>query len=452
MASGFGVAFAGALQASLSVLLTIGVGVVSAQFGLVSTQAAEDISHLCVQILLPCLLIENLGQNLEVDTIIDYVPLVIWAALYTIISIAIGRVLTIVFKLPAWATPALAFNNTESMPLLLLQALGTTGTLATLTGAGQESAAIERARSYFLAASVITNTITFGEGPEILKTSAGHSGVGKAWRWLAGRLSTEGDAENASGDEGENEDDDEDENADQNGSSDQGDADEQTSLLPHQVRRGGRKAKQAVLPVLERWHAALPGPVQYVVSGMGMLINAPFIGALIGIIIGLTPPLKKLFFADMSEGGYFNAWLTTCIKNVGELFVSLQVVVVGVKLSLSLRKWKEGDEAGSVSTQTFLLVSLVRFIVWPAISIPLIWVLAAKTDILPNDPILWWTLMIPPTGPPAMKNLALADVCGASQKVRMSIARFLTMSYMITPLISLSVVGALVAAKNAKEE
>lgn len=76
MASGAGVAFAGALQASLSVLLTIGVGVVSAQYGLMSIQAAEDMSHLCVQVLLPCLLVVNLGENLDLETAKDYVPLI----------------------------------------------------------------------------------------------------------------------------------------------------------------------------------------------------------------------------------------------------------------------------------------------------------------------------------------------------------------------------------------
>lgn len=76
MSSGAGVAFAGALQASLSVLLTITVGVVSAQYGLFSIEAAEDVSRISVQVFLPCLLIENLGRNLSRDTAEDYVPLI----------------------------------------------------------------------------------------------------------------------------------------------------------------------------------------------------------------------------------------------------------------------------------------------------------------------------------------------------------------------------------------
>ncbi|KXJ95554.1 auxin efflux carrier [Microdochium bolleyi] len=456
MASGAAIAFAGALQASLSVLLTISVGVVSAQYGLVSTEAAEDLSHLCVQVLLPCLLVVNLGENLDLDTAIDYVPLVIWAAVYTILSVALGHLLTIIFKLPRYATAACAFNNTESLPLLLLQALGTTGVLAELVGPGEESAAIERARSYFLAASVITNTITFGKGPEILQSSADDSIVGKAWRWLAGDsdLKEDGDGEEGARDNGDEEDGNIDNDAEGNNqqNSNGGESpDEYTSLLPRHIRHGGRKVKKTVVPTLKRWHAALPGSLQYFITGIGAFLNAPFIGAMVGVVIGLTPPLQNLFFADMNEGGYFNAWLTTCLRNVGELFVALQVVTVGVKLSLSLRKWKDGDDAGSVPMKTFIIVFLVRFVLWPAISIPLIWVLVTKTSVIPNDPILWWVMMILPSGPPAMKLLALADVSGVSQKIRMSIARFLTLSYIVTPVLSIAVVGALEASKAARQ-
>ncbi|KAI1466827.1 uncharacterized protein F4812DRAFT_67971 [Daldinia caldariorum] len=111
---------------------------------------------------------------------------------------------------------------------------------------------------------------------------------------------------------------------------------------------------------------------------------------------------------------------------------------------------KEGEEAGTMPLGTVLSITFVRFILWPAISIPLIWALAAYTDILPNDPMLWWALMMMPIGPTAMKVLALADISGADQKIRMSVAKFLTLSYIITPIVSFAVVGALEAAKAAK--
>lgn len=39
--------------------------------------------------------------------------------------------------------------------------------------------------------------------------------------------------------------------------------------------------------------------------------------------------------------------------------------------------------------------------------------------------MLWFTMMLMPTGPPALKLTALADVNGSSEDVKMSIAKFL---------------------------
>lgn len=76
MSSEILVSFLGAVQASLSVLLTISFGVAAAQFGLVTTQAAEEISRLCVKVLLPCLMITKLGSELHLDTAVNYVPII----------------------------------------------------------------------------------------------------------------------------------------------------------------------------------------------------------------------------------------------------------------------------------------------------------------------------------------------------------------------------------------
>ena len=63
-----------------------------------------------------------------------------------------------------------------------------------------------------------------------------------------------------------------------------------------------------------------------------------------------------------------------------------------------------------------------------SISIAVIYLLASRTSWLSNDPILWFTMMFMPTGPPAMKLTALADVNGSNQEEKLSIAKFLTVS------------------------
>ena len=72
-----------------------------------------------------------------------------------------------------------------------------------------------------------------------------------------------------------------------------------------------------------------------------------------------------------------------------------------------------------------------------SISIPVIWALASKTSVLGNDPMLWFCLMLMPTGPPAIKLTALADVNGSSEHEKMSIAKFLTVSYFRTMAASI---------------
>jgi nitrate reductase NapE component len=60
--------------------------------------------------------------------------------------------------------------------------------------------------------------------------------------------------------------------------------------------------------------------------------------------------------------------------------------------------------------------------------------------------------MLMPTGPPAMILVALSDVNGSPEKQKMAIAKFLTVSYAITPLICFAVVGSLKASEAALQK
>jgi hypothetical protein len=87
--------------------------------------------------------------------------------------------------------------------------------------------------------------------------------------------------------------------------------------------------------------------------------------AIIGATIGLAPPLHSAFFNEPSEGGICMAWLTASVKNVGDLFAALQLVVVGVKLSCSLLKMKKGEASGSVKLIPVFSIFFIRFLLWP---------------------------------------------------------------------------------------
>lgn len=78
-----------------------------------------------------------------------------------------------------------------------------------------------------------------------------------------------------------------------------------------------------------------------------------------------------------------------------------------------------------------------------SISIGVIYLVASRTNWLADDPVLWFVLMLLPTGPTAMKLAALADLGDAPESGKLSIAKFLTISYGTSPLIAFAVVGSL---------
>ena len=141
--------------------------------------------------------------------------------------------------------------------------------------------------------------------------------------------------------------------------------DEETSLLPQRlVRSTNRATRRGYKKGHARWEK-FPPWAQETLDVVWQFANAPLLGALVGAIIGLTPFLHRLFFNEFNEGGYANAWLKTSIKNIGDLFASLQIIVVGVKLSQSMRKMKRGEESGPFSWTSFIFITFVRFVLWP---------------------------------------------------------------------------------------
>ena len=440
MSSGIVQPLLGGIQATVSVIITIGFGVAFSQFGLLDADAASKISKTSVKVLLPCLLINNLGKQLKPETAYEYVPIIIWAIIYNVLSIILGRVLCRIFNLPRWTIPSIAFNNTTSLPLLLIESLQTTGILTPLVGNGEETSdAVTRARTYFLVSAVVSHALTFGLGGSELKgddeDAPDDNKKQNGYDNGAPRQRYRDDPEAQDDDENEDEDD--------------SDSAPDTSLLPHAVNHHVHRVNKKTNTAVNRFMEKLPGFLQRAILAVYEFMTPPLVGALIGGVIGFAPPLHTLFFADSNEGGYFNAWLTQSIKNIGQLFVTLQVVVVGVKLAQALRKEKRGENTGTLNWLPVTIVVVVRYFIWPAISIALIYAIAAKTSWLPENPMLWFVMMLMPAGPSAMKVMVLADVADAEQKDKMVIAKFLAIIYAVSPLMTLSVIGGLQACNAA---
>ncbi|KAF2430899.1 hypothetical protein EJ08DRAFT_687610 [Tothia fuscella] len=430
--NGFLSSFSGAVQASVSVLLTIFVGVLLSQLNFLNESSAKEISATCVKVFLPALLFEKLGSNLHFDTALRYVPVLVWSVTYNVTSIIIGIVATRVFKLPTWVTPAIALNNTTSLPLLLFQALEATGMLSGMLMGSSDSIsdAVKRAEPYFLVNAVVSDCLTFAVGPKLLNGLMGNSPASS-----------------------EDKDLEEEQHGTESGERANEEPHERTSLLPNYVHENRTALQNGAYAKGKHHFDSLPDWLRETLDFAFQFMNAPTIGAVIGALVGLIPALHKAFSADSGEGGVMNAWFTECIKDIGQLFAAVQIIVVGVELSATMRRMKRGESNGAVPWRSIAFITLVRFIIFPLMSIPLFWAFATKTDVLGNDPILWFSIMLMAAGPPAMILLPLADVNGSSEHDKMRIAKFLTqIQYAITPLMSLSVVGSLKATQAAMKK
>ncbi|KAI4204104.1 MAG: hypothetical protein LQ346_001680 [Caloplaca aetnensis] len=263
--------------------------------------------------------------------------------------------------------------------------LQSTGILKTLLMSDTDTPddALNRAKSYFLVCAIVSNSLTFSLGPRLLDHEEAPDPdqyEGKNQPQIEDRsVTAEQDPHEGQANGHVNE-----------------EATENTSLLPEYVVRRGEEVQE----ISNRhgkhvWHQLSPR-TRSLLDLLYAFLNAPLIGAIIGATIGLAPPLHQAFFNEPQQGGFFKAWLTSCIENVGSLFAALQVVVVGVKLSKCLRKMKR-----------------------------VIYLLTVRTNALPYDPILFFCMMLMPAGPPAMAISSLAETNDSSEEDKMAISKFL---------------------------
>ncbi|OJJ98524.1 hypothetical protein ASPACDRAFT_1857777 [Aspergillus aculeatus ATCC 16872] len=410
-----GTSFLGAFQACVSVLLTLAYGVIARYAGLVSEISIKDVSGLGIKLFFPALMVVSLGSNLHLSSILNYLPILVWSTIVVFVSLVIGKLGERVLRLPAWVTAACAFNNTTALPLLLIQSLESTGSLKRLLKEGDSvSDAVDRSQSYLLICAVVSNLLTYVVGPKLLQQA-------------------DADSDDAEGGEGGEED----------------GADEQSPLLPASVRRTGAqirgKSRAACAPLLR----LLPDKLkEEALSFDSPTVLNMLLGLFLGGLLGLTPPLHRAFFNKNEDGGIFNAWLVLSIKNIGKLFTTLQLFIVGGKLGVSFQNIQRSAKSGHVPWRAVVFVFLVRFVLWPAISISLVYVFAAKTSLLGDDPILWFSMMLMPTGPPSLVISGLAELANVSEEEKLTVVKALTSQYLLSPFTSFTVAGALHASEK----
>ncbi|KAJ5979411.1 hypothetical protein N7501_002753 [Penicillium viridicatum] len=412
--------FLGALQACVAVLLTMCYGFAARRLNLIHETTINDMLGLGVKLLLPALLIVHLGEQLHLGTVMNYIPVIIWSVLYTTASIGLGHLLSRLLGLPQWVTPTCSFNNTTSLPLLLLHSLQSVGSLKLILRHGETtSAAIDRAQSYFLVCGVISKTIAYIVGPKMLQDRGDSLDIPEERHRTASMLA-------------------EDEQLT-----------EETSLLPQRAQEA-RTSAGNLIRRSTHWLGSLFA--RRVKQELLAPFESPFadvaiLCTIVGTVLGLVPSLHRAFFFDEEDGGIFNAWLTASIRNIGGLFTTLQIFMVGCKLGITFERMVAEGHSGRIPVKAITTIFVVRLVVWPALSVSLIYGLAKRTQLLGDDPILWFSMMLMPAGPPALVISGLAELAQASEMEKMVIAQTLTIMYALSPFVCFSITGALKASE-----
>ncbi|KII84138.1 hypothetical protein PLICRDRAFT_95497 [Plicaturopsis crispa FD-325 SS-3] len=407
----FLVSFFGALQAAISVELTLFYGYAAARLGLVDETTSHKLSGLCTRVFLPCLIVVQCGPELTVTDIKELWVLFVWSFLSISLAFLIGWAGRYFLKLPGWAVAACAINNANAMPLLLLQSLSSTSALDSLAGwkPGETSEhAIARAKTYVLLYMIVQQSYGFLAGPGWLRLDVKTDDEEQPRPQLSHILQDEEHV----------------------GLLD----DDELNAIPQQ---DAALAARHLTDVLQ-YKPDYPKIPRYL-QKFGDVLNPPIVGALMALFIGLTPPLHKLMLNAGSSPLYPS--LTSSLKNIGDLFTSLQMFVLGCQLYLTRAKAHNlGPDARATTTpswRTSLFVLTVRFIIMPASCIGIVYGLVRLDPVwFRRDPMLWFVMMISPSGPSAILLAALGELVHVDEA---QIAAFLFISYLVSPLISVVV-------------
>lgn len=219
-------------------------------------------------------------------------------------------------------------------------------------GGDNKFSALDRASSYFLFASIVTNCLTFSIGPKLLDdeetpdTDEGEDKQGNQ---------QESDEEYANPVNSEGRTQEEQEELDT----------ERTTLLPRPVVEHSSEMASKVSNISKNLWETLPEWLQNALAFTTSFLNAPLVGAIIGIVLGLVPPFHRAFFNNPNNGGIFKSWLTSSLESIGDLFAALSLVTVGAKLSSGLHKMKRGEDSSRVRITPMLSVLFIRFVMWP---------------------------------------------------------------------------------------
>ncbi|KAL8291781.1 hypothetical protein RQP46_002039 [Phenoliferia psychrophenolica] len=366
-----------------------------------SFKASISVILIGTTFLLPALLFTEIGPLATVENLKSYGIIIPITLLLQVVSLFVGES-SRALGMPQHYVPMFVFNNATSLPLLLITALSTTGSLDGLVPINDTLAAVlKRGRVYILINSLVGNLTRFGLGPYLMKTH-------RESFWAHPHHD---------------------------------DPDHEPALLisGSSIRLPETESDAGISgdpTKREKIQQALQKAQTFVV----VALNPPLIGGFLAIFFGIIPWFHRQLFNS-------SGWLTPVadsVANVGNLYTALQMFVLGAHLY---------SKKGSGS-QPLLLVWLFayRFFIAPAIAIGMIYgIRKTWPNLIDDDPILDFVLMISNAGPPALTLSAIAEMADLSADVEGAISRIITLSYAVTPLIAFPVTAALEVVRHSRD-
>ncbi|KAK7692584.1 hypothetical protein QCA50_004214 [Cerrena zonata] len=398
--------FLGALEGTVSVLITLYAGYYIGRTGQFDRATVKRVSKVCTTIFLPCLIVVQMGPGITVHNLSKVWIIPIWGLISTLAAHGIGWIGQRFLSLPYWIIVAAGRPNANALPLLLLQSLQYTNVFEDLSAHGESTSdTLERAKSLILLNAIVQQSFTYQTAPQILK-------LDKPTRSNPNDSDEENPAANL--------------------------APETVHHLPSIIQDRERvglldssehpsygttneEYTEALHPILDQPDVHWPNRFKRPLSRVTNWFSPPLMGAIVAIIIGITPQLHKIFY--MKDSAVYTS-LTQSLKNLGDLFVALQSVVVGAELALVPHA--NPGKVPAIFTLT------VRFVIMPALSLLFVWGTAGRgwyTD----DKLVWFLLVLIPSGPSAMLLASVAEIVNTDQG---PICGYLAISYLLSPLIA----------------
>ncbi|KIR96894.1 endoplasmic reticulum protein [Cryptococcus deuterogattii 2001/935-1] len=387
-----------AAQAAISVMLVLGYGYYARKLKILSRPGEENSSHLCVTLFLPCLLFAEIGPLSSWSNLKHYWVIIVYSLLFQFISWMVGLLGVALFKFPKWIVPCMIFNNATSLPVLLLKSLGENGTLDSLVGSGSLDAAMKRGRVYILINALVCNLTRFTFGPRMLD--------GKSINLLHPWSESE-------------------------------QYPEYSEAHPHDNADHPSTESSPLLARAENDIRMAPKAARRMFKQLDAFMNPPMYGGAAAIVTGVIPFLHKWFYGDQGALSSF----TRSVENLGNLYPALQMFVLGAHL-----RSKNGPRPPIFAL--FYLYAF-RFFIMPVISSSIVWgVRRTIGSKIIQDPILDFVMIVSPVGPPALTLAAIVAMSDAGEDTSAVVAKTLVISYILTPLISITVTAAISIVKT----